>query len=172
MDFLGNTWKERSKAEKKEHRILHNQIGLSSKFQFQHTILIFWNKLAIKKVSLKNKKSELHHWVLHICARLCIEFQLKLTIFIFLDQTCSKRMFPALNRCKEHRHWVLYIQINLGSNFPWTNKFEFLDQICPKRYCPRSEHPHWILHIRISLSTKFQPKLTILIFWTKFAQKG
>ena len=29
-----------------------------------------------------------------------------------------------------------------------------------------------MLHIRISLSTKFQPKLTILIFWTKFAQKG
>ena len=36
----------------------------------------------------------------------------------------------------------------------------------------KSEHHHWILHIRISLDTKFQPKLTILIFWTKFAQKG
>ena len=29
-----------------------------------------------------------------------------------------------------------------------------------------------ILRIRISLRTKFQLKLTILIFWTKFAQKG
>ena len=28
----------------------------------------------------------------------------------------------------------------------------------------KTEHPHWILHIEISLSTKFQLKLTILIF--------
>ena len=31
---------------------------------------------------------------------------------------------------------------------------------------------HWILPIRISLGTKFRIKLTILIFWTKFAQEG
>ena len=30
----------------------------------------------------------------------------------------------------------------------------------------------WILHIQISLDTKFQLKLKILIFWTKFAQNG
>ena len=28
------------------------------------------------------------------------------------------------------------------------------------------------MHIQISLGTKFQLKLTILLFWTKFAQKG
>ena len=31
---------------------------------------------------------------------------------------------------------------------------------------------HWILHFQISLATKFQLKLTSLIFWTKFAQNG
>ena len=36
----------------------------------------------------------------------------------------------------------------------------------------KSEQCHWILHIRISLGTKFHIKLTISIFWTKFAQKG
>ena len=36
----------------------------------------------------------------------------------------------------------------------------------------RSEYHHWILDIRISLSIKFHLKLTILIFWTKFAQEG
>ena len=36
----------------------------------------------------------------------------------------------------------------------------------------RSEHHSWSLHIWIRLSTKFQPKLTNLIFWIKFAQKG
>ena len=36
----------------------------------------------------------------------------------------------------------------------------------------KSEQHHWILHIRIWLATKFQLKVTILIFWTKFAKKG
>ena len=35
----------------------------------------------------------------------------------------------------------------------------------------KSEYHYWILHIEISLGTEFQRKLTILIFWTKFAQK-
>ena len=34
------------------------------------------------------------------------------------------------------------------------------------------EHHHWILYIQIILGTKFQLKLTILMFWTKFAEKG
>ena len=36
----------------------------------------------------------------------------------------------------------------------------------------KSKHHHWILHIQIILGPKFQPRLTILIFWPKFAQKG
>ena len=51
----------------------------------------------------------------------------------------------------------------------------FLDQICPKRVFPlwnrKSEHHHWILHTWIRLGAKFQLKLTILNFWTKFAQE-
>ena len=35
----------------------------------------------------------------------------------------------------------------------------------------KSEHHHGILHIWISLGTKFQPKLMILSFCTKFPQK-
>ena len=35
----------------------------------------------------------------------------------------------------------------------------------------KSEHHHWIPGIQISLGTKFQPKLTILIFLTRFTQK-
>ena len=52
----------------------------------------------------------------------------------------------------------------------------FLDQICPKRVFPvkteKSEHDQWILHIRIYISTKFQLKLTVLIFWTNLPKKG
>ena len=36
----------------------------------------------------------------------------------------------------------------------------------------KSEHHHWIPHVQFNLGTKFPLKLTILIFWTKFAQKG
>ena len=36
----------------------------------------------------------------------------------------------------------------------------------------KSEQDHWILDIRIILGIKFYLKLTILIFWTKFAQNG
>ena len=35
----------------------------------------------------------------------------------------------------------------------------------------KSEQRNWILHIRISIGAKFQLKLTILIFLTKFAQQ-
>ena len=51
-----------------------------------------------------------------------------------------------------------------------------MDQICPKKIFlvenRESEHRHWILPIQISLVSKLQLKLTIMILWTKFAQKG
>ena len=36
----------------------------------------------------------------------------------------------------------------------------------------KSEHHHYFLHIRISIGTKFQLKLTILIFLTRLTQQG
>ena len=36
----------------------------------------------------------------------------------------------------------------------------------------KSEHHHWIPLIQISLGTKFQLKLTILIFWPDLPKKG
>ena len=57
-----------------------------------------------------------------------------------------------------------------------TNNFDFLEQYSQKRILPiknrKNKHHHYILHIRISISTKFRLKQTILIFWTKFVQKG
>ena len=51
-----------------------------------------------------------------------------------------------------------------------------MDQICSKSGFPiknrKSEYHHWILNVWISVGTKFQLQLIILIFWTKFAQKG
>ena len=67
-------------------------------------------------------------------------------------------------------HWLCVSVSTLSRDF------DLLDHICPKRVLlvenRKSEHHHWILHIWISLNTKFQVKLTVLIFWTKFGLKG
>ena len=50
-----------------------------------------------------------------------------------------------------------------------------MTKICPKRVFSlknRKRHHHqWTVYFRISLGNKFQLKVTILILWTKFAQK-
>ena len=78
-------------------------------------------------------------------------------------------MFPSRSR-------ILAEVISMYEISAWTDNSDYVDQICPKKVFPvknrKSEHQHWILHIRISLDTKFQLKLKILIFWTKFAQEG
>ena len=60
-------------------------------------------------------------------------------------------------------------------NFQFKNNFEFLDQICPRNTFmiknKKSEHHYWIPHIQISLGTKFQLKLTILIFFYQICPK-
>ena len=64
----------------------------------------------------------------------------------------------------------------LAPNFSLNWKFWFFGPHLTKKgisnHKQKSEHHHWILHIWISLSTKFQVKLTVLIFWNKFALKG
>ena len=70
---------------------------------------------------------------------------------------------------------ILHIQIGLVRNFSSNWQFWFFESNLPKKVFPvknkKSEHHHRILHIWISLGTKFQPKLMILSFCTKFPQK-
>ena len=90
----------------------------------------------------------------------------------------TERLITVYNRKSEHRHWILHIRISLGTNFLLIlTILIFLEQIYRKWvflvYNRKSKFTHWILHIRIGLGNTFQlNKLTILIFWTKFAQKG
>ena len=57
-----------------------------------------------------------------------------------------------------------------------TDNFDFFYQICHKRVFliknRKNEHHYSILHARINVGTKFQHKVTILMFWTKFAQNS
>ena len=112
-----------------------------------------------KGISSLNQKKEYNDWVLHIQISLHTKFQFKLTILMFWTNFTKK----------EHMWWPILEK-------KWTN-YEFcIFEICHKRVFPvknrKSEHPHWILHIQIILRTKFQFKLTILVFWTKLGQKG
>ena len=91
-----------------------------------------------------------------------------------MDQINTKEYFQTKKK-KENYHRILQIQINLDCKFQ-IQQFWFLEQISKKKILPvkntKNEHRYWILHIRISLSTNFRLKLTIAIFWIKFAKKG
>ena len=126
---------------------------------------------------VKNRKSEHRHWILLIQISLGTKFQLKLTILIFwLD--LPEKGFLGLKKKKLTPHIfyiILHIQISLVQNFSSNWQFWFFGPNLPKKVFPvenrKSEHHHGILHIWISLGTKFQLKLIILSFWTKFTQK-
>ena len=135
------------------------------------------DQICTKKIFLaENKKSEQHHWILHIRISLSINFYLNLTILIVWTKLAQKgisgqkrKRWTSLSNStylKRDSHQILTLSVN----------FDFLDHICPKRVFPiksrKIEHHHWILHIRINVGIKFQVKLILLTFWTKFAQKS
>ena len=89
-----------------------------------------------------------------------------------------KKAFYGLKQKKWTPHIlyiILHIQISLVRNFSSNWQFWFFGPNLPKKVFPvknrKSEHHHGILHIWISLGTKFQLKLIILSFWTKFTQE-
>ena len=90
----------------------------------------------------------------------------------------AKKGFSGLKQKKliSHIFYInLHIQISLVRNFSSNWQLWFFGSNLPKKVFPdenrKSEHDDGILRIWISLSTKFQLKLIILSFWTKFTQK-
>ena len=160
------------KKYENHHRILHIRINLGSRFQIQQ----FWfmEQIFKKRILLENRKNGHHHWILHIGISLSTNFQLKQTILIFWTKFVQKGNFQSKTDKMHTTIEFCIFELVFRWNFI-SNNFEFFDQICPRRiYIAKiwkSEHHHWILHIRISFGTKFQLKLTILVFWTKFAQR-
>ena len=99
--------------------------------------------------------------------------------FWFFWPDLSKKGFSGLKQKKWTPHIfyiILHIQISLVRNFSSNWQFWFFGPNLPKKVFPvknsKCEHHQWILHIQISLGTRFQLKLTILIFLTRFTQKG
>ena len=73
--------------------------------------------------------------------------------------------------------YVQFLMITSCFTFPPLHGYGFSKKVSdlPKKgnsnKSRKIEHLHWILHIRISPGTKFQNKVTILIFGTKITQK-
>ena len=77
----------------------------------------------------------------------------------------------------ESYHWILHVQINLGSKCQFQQAIVlFFGGNFPKRILVvknrKNEHNHSILHIWISLGIKVDFEQLVLTFWTKFDQKG
>ena len=95
---------------------------------------------------------------------------------IFWTKFAQKRYFWSKTEKKNITITSCIFALVRVPNFTVNKWFWILGANLPKRVFPvkkqKIEHCDSILHIQISLSTKFQLKLTIVIFRTKFAQKG
>ena len=116
----------------------------------------------------------MHFWI-----SLCIEFHFEQTIFNFWTKFVQERYLCSktekVNIIIEFR----IFKLALLPNFSLTDRFDFFDQIYPKRvfFWSKTEKmnttyfPHNSAYSNWS-SAKFQLKLIILIFWTNLPKKS
>ena len=108
-------------------------------------------------------------------SRVGTKFCLKMTLLKFWIKLTQKGYFQTIKIKITIAFYILkLIQI---LNLSFNKEFWCLEQISKRKVYFRSktrknERHYWIPHIRISLCTNFHLKLTIAIFWTKFANKG
>ena len=158
--------------------MLNIGINLDAKFHFKQSILNFMTKFAQKgyfRSKMKKVNITIQFAIFELIS-LTTKFQLKLTILLAWTKFCPRRVFPVENRQSEDHYWILHIGISLGTKSHF-KQFWILGPNLPKKCFSsvekeKSEHHHWILHTWISLGAKFQFELTILMFWTKFVQRG
>ena len=151
------------------------QISCCIKFHFEQTILNFGTKFAQERYLLS--KTEKVNIVIELCIFKLVlvpNFSLNWQ-FLFFWPDLPKQGFSGLTWTPHIFFIILHIQISLVRNFSSNWQFWFFGPNLPKKVFPvenrKSEHHHGILHIWISLGTKFQLKLIILSFWTKFILK-
>ena len=133
----------------------------STNFQLKLTIAIFWTKFAQEKY-LWSKTEKVSIIIEFRLFKLVSWYQISALTdnFDFFDQICPKKVFLVKNRKSEHHHWILLIQISLGTKFQLKLTISifcttFAQKGISSRKQKKSEHHHGILHIWISLGTKF-----------------
>ena len=156
------------KTEKKEdhHWILHIRISLGAKLQLQPTILMFWTKFTTKKGYLGSKTEKMNIIIQFFVFELVWVRILGLNWqFWFFGTSFPNNWFLVENSKRESDHWILHIQISLGTKFQLKlTILIFSINFVWKGYFYKTEHHHCIHHIQISLGIKFWLKLTISIF--------
>ena len=128
---------------------------------------------------VKNGKIEHHHWIPFIQIILGTNFQLKLIILIFWPDL-PKKGFSGLTQKKRRPHIfyiILHIQISLVWNFRsnWQFLFiwiKFTRKSISGRKLKKLTSSFNSAYSNYSLGTKVLLYLTILIFLTRFVQKG
>ena len=148
-----------------------------------HWVQVFASKLLVdwsgstkmpnwcfgKGLQVENGRREHDHLILHIQTSLSIKFQLKLTIV-------PKKDIPGLKQKKWTAPFNLHIRISVGTKLQLSLTIMILRiEVAQKRYL-------WFKTEKVNMTIEFcifelflvpcQLKLTILIFWSKFVQKG
>ena len=156
--------KEKKKETKRQnhHPILHIQISVSSKFQLQQTILIFWKEFSKKGYFWsKQKKKQYHHWILHIQISPSIKLRFKLTNFFFAFVFSPKKIFYVSNKLNENQHQILHIWIRLFTEFSFKlTTLIFLDQTCPKRVSSHKQK-RWTLPLNSGYLNKCRYQISV-----------
>ena len=128
-----------------------------------------------KGVLVENEKSEQHHWILNIRIRLATKFQLKLTILTFWTKFANKGNLQSNTEKVDSKIELCIFELAYVPNFSLNWQFSFSGSSLRKKGISgqkqKSEQRHWSLHIWIKLPRKFQLKVIISTFWTKFTQK-
>ena len=149
-------------------------ITLSTKFQFKLIISIFWTKFAQKgcsrsKTERVNITIEFNIFELLHVTNFNLNWQ-----FWFFGTNLPKKGDSGWKQKKVNITIECYVfELVYVPNFSLNRQFLFFGPSSSKKSISSLKRikltHHWILHIQISLTTKFQLKLTILNFWTKFA---
>ena len=139
-------------------------------------ILIFWTKLLKNRNSDKSRTIEHIHWILLIWVSPGTKYQNKLTILIFWTKFTQKSYFRSKSKkvsinIESCKFGLVYVR-----TFVLNWQFWFVRRNMPKKrvfrdYNRKSEHHHSVLPIWIRQGTRFQLKLSIFNFGTKFSQK-
>ena len=154
------------------------RINLCIEFHFENFFLNFWTKFAQEiylwtKTEKVNMINEFHIFKLVLLPNFSLNWQ-----FWFFWRDLPKKGFSGLKQKRWTPHIfyiILHIQISLVKNFGSDWQFWVFGSNLPKKVLPvghrKSEHHHGILRFWMSQGTKFQLKLIILSFWTKFTPK-
>ena len=113
---------------------------------------------------------------MHIRISLATKFQLQLIILTFWIKFAQKGYFRSKTKNLNIIIEFCMFELVYVPNFSLKQEFWLFGPNLPKKGISsqkqkRQSH-QWVLHIRISVGTKFEHKVTILIFWTKFAPKS